>query len=130
MAECVSKPCKDKRGERITLTKKAADKIIQCSEIRKEKSNLQQRFHEPSSRKMEFSTESFELFESSRAEANNRHDKWGDEVKMRLSQVIDLVSSDERYHWHCYKTFQKPGSHSLKKEQQQPKGGQVHFTLI
>ena len=36
MAECVLKPCKDKGGELITLTRKAVDKIVQCSEIRKD----------------------------------------------------------------------------------------------
>lgn len=30
------KPCRDKGGELITLTRKAVDKIIQCSEIRKD----------------------------------------------------------------------------------------------
>lgn len=33
MAECVLKPCKDKGGELITQTRKAVEKIIQCSEI-------------------------------------------------------------------------------------------------
>ena len=36
MAECVLKPCKDKGGELITLTRKRVDKIIQCSEIRED----------------------------------------------------------------------------------------------
>ena len=36
MAECVLKPCKDKGGELITLTRKGVDKIIQCSEIRED----------------------------------------------------------------------------------------------
>lgn len=35
-----------------------------------------------------------ELIESIRTKTNNRHDKWGDEVSVRLSQVIDLVNSD------------------------------------
>ena len=42
---------------------------------------------------------------------------------MRLSQVIDLVSSDGRYHWHCYQTFQKPGSSRPEKGAATTKGG-------
>lgn len=64
-----------------------------------------------------------ELIESIRMEANNRHDKWGDEVSVRLSQVIDLVSSDGRYHWHCYQTFLKPGSSRPEKGAATNKGG-------
>lgn len=42
---------------------------------------------------------------------------------MRLSQVIDLVCSDGRYHWHCYQTFQKPGSSRPEKGAATTKGG-------
>lgn len=55
-----------------------------------------------------------EMIESNRTEANNRYDKWGNEVTVRLSQVIDLVSSDGGYHWLCYQTFRKPGSSQPK----------------
>lgn len=177
MAECVLKPCKDKGGELITLTRKAVDKIIQCSEIRKDgvkakflqndslqvHSKCRQTYIlRPKPPEMEkeppakIPRESFdfkalcflcgrkcvdvskcrnpaqekwslvqklELIESIRTEANNRHDKWGDEVSVRLSQVIDLVSSDGRYHWHCYQTFQKPGSSRPEKGVATSKGG-------
>lgn len=177
MAECVLKPCKDKGGELITLTKKAVDKIIQCSEIRKDdvkekllqNDSLQvhskcrqtyilrpkppQQEKEPPAKipreSFDFKTLCFlcgrkcvdvskcrnpaqekwslvqklELSESIRTEANNRHDKWGDEVSVRLSQVIDLVSSDGRYHWHCYQTFRKSGSLKPEKGAATSKGG-------
>lgn len=176
MAECVLRPCKDKGGELITLTRKAVDKIIQCSEIRKDgvKDKFQQndslqvhskcrqtyilrpkpsQQEEPPAKlpreSFDFKSSCFlcgrkcidiskcrnpaqerwslvqklELIESIRTEANNRHDKWGDEVSVRLSQVIDLVSADGRYHWHCYQTFQKPGSSRPKKGAVTIKGG-------
>lgn len=37
MGECVLQPCRDKGGELISLSKKAVDKIILCSEIKKDK---------------------------------------------------------------------------------------------
>ena len=177
MAECVLKPCKDKGGELITLTRKAVDKIVQCSEIRKDgvkekflqNDSLQvhskcrqtyilrpkppQQEEEPPTKirrvLFDFKTLCFlcgrkcvdvskcrnpaqekwslvqklEMIESIRVEANNRHDTWGDEVSVRLSQVIDLVSCDGRYHWHCYQTFQKPGSSRPEKRAAATKGG-------
>lgn len=177
MAECVLKPCKDKGGELITLTRKAVDKIIQCSEIRKD--DVKEKFLQNTSLQVhhkcrktytlrpkplqqekkppekipreifDFKTSCFlcgrkcadvskcrnpsqekwslvqklELVENIRAEANNRHDNWGDEVSVRLSQVIDLVSSDGRYHWYCYQRFQNPGSLRPGKEAKAAKGG-------
>lgn len=41
MAECVLKPCKDKDDKLITLTIKAVDKTVQCSEIREDRVKLQ-----------------------------------------------------------------------------------------
>lgn len=177
MAECVLKPCKDKGGKLITLTKKAVDKIIQCSEIRKDgikdkvvqNDSLQvhskcrqtyilrpkppQQERKPPAKivreSFDFKTLCFlcgrkcvdvskcrnpaqekwslvqklEMIDNIRMEANNRHDEWGDEVSVRLSQVIDLVSSDGRYHWHCYQTFQKPRSSRPEKGAATPKGG-------
>ena len=64
-----------------------------------------------------------EMIESIRVEANNRQDTGGDEVSVRLSQVIDLVSCEGRYHWHCYQTFQKPGSSRPEKGTAAAKGG-------
>ena len=64
-----------------------------------------------------------EMIESIRVEANNRQDTWGDEVNVKLSQVIDLVSCEGRYHWHCYQTFQKPGSSRPEKGTAAAKGG-------
>ena len=63
------------------------------------------------------------MIENIRVEANNRHDAWGDEVSLRLSQVIDLVSCEWRYHWHCYQTFQKPASSMPGKKASATKGG-------
>ena len=37
MVECVLKSCKDKGGELIILTRKVVDKIVKCSEIRKDR---------------------------------------------------------------------------------------------
>ena len=168
MTECVLKPCKDEGGELITLSRKAVEKIVHCSEIRKDgvketflqNDSLQvhskcrqiyilcpkppqQKEKKPRAKihcvLFDFKTVCFlcgrkcvldvskynnaqkwslvqklGMIESIRVIARNRHNKWGDEVSVRLSQVIDLVSSDGRYHWHCYQTFQKPESSQPK----------------
>jgi len=177
MAECLLKPCRDKGGELIPLTRKAVEKIVQCSGIRKD--GVKEMFMQDASLRVhskcrltyilrptppkqeaaplakvprqsfDFKTLCFlcgrkcvdvskcrnparerwslvqklELIENIRTEANNRRDKWGDEVSVRLSQVIDLVSSDGRYHRYCYQRFQKLGSSQPDKGSATTKGG-------
>lgn len=165
MAECVLKPCKDKGGELITLTRKAVDKIIQCSEIRKDgvkdkfqrNDSLQvhnkcrqtyilrpkppQQEEEPPAKlprgSFDFKSSCFlcgrkcvdiskcrnpaqerwslvqklELIESIRTEANNRHDKWGDEVRVRLSVLMGDTTGIVTRH------FKSQGLHGPKKVQ-------------
>lgn len=164
MAECVLKPCCEKGGELVPLTRKGVERVIQCSEIRQD--GVKEKFindasilvHKkcraryilrPQPPKQEeevpakvprlsfdFKTSCFlcgrkcvdiskcrnpaqekwslvekiDFINNVRDSAANRQDSWAEEVLVRVSKVIDLVSSDGRYHWYCYQRFQKPGS--------------------
>ena len=41
-----------------------------------------------------------EFIDNDRAAAAIRQDSWGEEVLVGVSQVIDLIRSDSRYHWY------------------------------
>lgn len=49
--------------------------------------------------------ETLEFIENIRTNAEKRNDNWGKEVLLRLSNVIDLVAAEGRYHRTCYKYF-------------------------
>ena len=52
--------------------------------------------------------ETLEFVENIRTNAEQRNDNWGTEVLMRVSNVIDLVAAEGRYHRTCYKYFLRP----------------------